>query len=269
MLRPVARAAPPGFPPDVAPNQIIYAAHINAIRDSVAVWPGNVDGNGKNLSNVATITATGAVNAGSANVTGLVTAGQVNVQHTVPALFLVDIDAPINSKYWRFTADVDTFYGQVFSDAQIFGGSWLEVRRSGNSVSSVAFPVRTYVALGVAPPVADQTGALQVAVPASGHVGSHISMIRVGVGATSLGYKQSSDRFGFGAATAGAFDPGYWSIDLADYYRMQFYAPPVAPSDAVLANGQITLYVDQGANLLKIRVRYWDGTLKTGQITLS
>lgn len=55
MLRPAARAAPPGFPPDVAPNQIIYAAHINAIRDSVAVWPGNVDGNLKTLSNVGAL----------------------------------------------------------------------------------------------------------------------------------------------------------------------------------------------------------------------
>lgn len=55
MLRPAARAAPPGFPPDVAPNQIIYAAHINAIRDSVAVWPGNVNGNGKTLSGAASI----------------------------------------------------------------------------------------------------------------------------------------------------------------------------------------------------------------------
>lgn len=55
MLRPAARAAPPGFPPDVAPNQIIYAAHINAIRDSAAVWPGNVDGNLKTLSNVGAL----------------------------------------------------------------------------------------------------------------------------------------------------------------------------------------------------------------------
>src|SRR5512145_2152626 len=73
MLRPAARAAPPGFPPDVAPNQIIYASHINAIRDSVAVWPGNVDGNGKNLSGVAAITATGAITGGSVS-TGAITA---------------------------------------------------------------------------------------------------------------------------------------------------------------------------------------------------
>ena len=47
--------APPGFPPDVAPNQIIYASHINAIRDSVAIWPGDVDGNGKTLKNAAAV----------------------------------------------------------------------------------------------------------------------------------------------------------------------------------------------------------------------
>jgi hypothetical protein len=48
-------AAPPGFPPDVVPNQVIQAAHINAIRDSAAVWPGNVNGNGKTLTGVAAI----------------------------------------------------------------------------------------------------------------------------------------------------------------------------------------------------------------------
>jgi hypothetical protein len=50
-----APKGPPGFPPDVAPNQIIAAAHINAIRDSVAIWPGNVDGNAKTLANVAAL----------------------------------------------------------------------------------------------------------------------------------------------------------------------------------------------------------------------
>ena len=49
-LRP--RAAPPGFPPDAGANQVIYASHINAIRDSVALWPGDVNAQGHVLSNV-------------------------------------------------------------------------------------------------------------------------------------------------------------------------------------------------------------------------
>ena len=57
-LRPRA-IVPSGWPPDVAPNQIITAAHINAIRSSVYAWPGDVDGQGHTLSNVHLAGATG------------------------------------------------------------------------------------------------------------------------------------------------------------------------------------------------------------------
>jgi hypothetical protein len=50
---------PAGWPADVAPNQIITAAHINAIRSSVYAWPGDVDGQGHTLSNVHLAGATG------------------------------------------------------------------------------------------------------------------------------------------------------------------------------------------------------------------
>jgi len=54
-----APAAPAGFPPDVAPNQIIFASHINAIRNSVALWPGDVNAQSHTLSNVNLVNATG------------------------------------------------------------------------------------------------------------------------------------------------------------------------------------------------------------------
>src|SRR4249919_3906647 len=57
-LRPRA-IVPTGWPPDVAPNQIITAAHINAIRSSVYAWPGDVDGQGHTLSNVHLAGVTG------------------------------------------------------------------------------------------------------------------------------------------------------------------------------------------------------------------
>jgi len=57
-LRPRA-VVPSGWPPDVAPNQIITAAHINAVRSSVYAWPGDVDGQGHTLSNVHLAGATG------------------------------------------------------------------------------------------------------------------------------------------------------------------------------------------------------------------
>src|SRR4249919_1170107 len=54
-----ALAVPAGWPPDVLPNQIITAAHINAIKASVYAWPGDVDGMNHTLSNVHLTNATG------------------------------------------------------------------------------------------------------------------------------------------------------------------------------------------------------------------
>lgn len=58
-LRAPRTPSAPGWPPDVAPNQIIFATHINAIRDSVADWPGDVNGHGHKLSNVVLEGVTG------------------------------------------------------------------------------------------------------------------------------------------------------------------------------------------------------------------
>ena len=49
----------PGWPPDVAPNQVIFASHINLIRDSVADWPGDVDAHNHVLRNVTLEGVTG------------------------------------------------------------------------------------------------------------------------------------------------------------------------------------------------------------------
>jgi hypothetical protein len=52
-------APPPGWPPDVQPGEIIRAAHINVVRDSVYAWPGDVDGQFHTLRNVNLVNATG------------------------------------------------------------------------------------------------------------------------------------------------------------------------------------------------------------------
>ena len=49
LLREITPFGPAGFPPDVAPNGIIFASHINAIRDSVGLWPGHVNAQGHDL----------------------------------------------------------------------------------------------------------------------------------------------------------------------------------------------------------------------------
>lgn len=46
-------------------------------------------------------------------------------------------------------------------------------------------------------------------------------------------------------------------------------APASAPTDADIPNGQISFYVDEGTNQLKVRVRYSGGTYKTGTVALA
>jgi hypothetical protein len=52
-------ALPIGWPPDVAPNQVIASSHINSIRTSVAQWPADVDGMGHWLRNAKLENVTG------------------------------------------------------------------------------------------------------------------------------------------------------------------------------------------------------------------
>lgn len=49
---------------------------------------------------------------------------------------------------------------------------------------------------------------------------------------------------------------------------MQFGLPNTVPDDALIPLSHGTLYIDEGTNQLKVRVRYADGTLKTATIAL-
>lgn len=50
--------------------------------------------------------------------------------------------------------------------------------------------------------------------------------------------------------------------------RLNQTAPASAPSDGDLTNGTIQYYLDEGGNNLKVRVKYSNGTLKTGTVSL-
>jgi hypothetical protein len=49
------RTVPAGWPPDVAPRDLITAAHINTVKASVYQWPGAVNGGGFALVNTGNI----------------------------------------------------------------------------------------------------------------------------------------------------------------------------------------------------------------------
>ena len=42
-----------------------------------------------------------------------------------------------------------------------------------------------------------------------------------------------------------------------------------APTDANLNTGTVTFYLDEGGDKLMVRVKYSDGTLKTGEVALT
>jgi hypothetical protein len=46
-------------------------------------------------------------------------------------------------------------------------------------------------------------------------------------------------------------------------------APNTAPTDADIPNSFVSMWLNEGTNLLTFRVRYSDGTLKTGTVTLT
>ncbi|GAB4112341.1 MAG: hypothetical protein Fur0019_18840 [Tibeticola sp.] len=51
--------------------------------------------------------------------------------------------------------------------------------------------------------------------------------------------------------------------------RVLIEALPSAPTDSMLGNSQINLYLDEAGNALKVRVKYSNGTLKTASIALT
>ena len=112
------RAAPAGFPPDVLPNQIITASHINAIRDSAARWPGDVDGQNHVLRNVVLENAAGVVMdpttaAGDLIVRGAAALGRLPVG-TDGQVLTVDPAAAVKLKWAApATAPVRTVFGRT------------------------------------------------------------------------------------------------------------------------------------------------------------
>ena len=61
-------------------------------------------------------------------------------------------------------------------------------------------------------------GSVQISRPNTGHTGSHLAFVRAGVTAMGVGYAQTSNVFGFGQGTSGAFSPSALSINANNWY---------------------------------------------------
>tara|TARA_R100001594_G_scaffold139283_1_gene183573 strand:+ start:226 stop:432 length:207 start_codon:yes stop_codon:yes gene_type:complete len=56
-------------------------------------------------------------------------------------------------------------------------------------------------------------------------------------------------------------------VDENHYSYIQ--APDSAPPAANVESGEISFYLDEGGNKLKVSVRYSDGTAKSGELALT
>jgi hypothetical protein len=74
---------------------------------------------------------------------------------------------------------------------------------------------------------------------------------------------QNSVAIGYGVVTT---DPDQVNMGTR---QLIFGGPSSAPSNADLINSQIAFYLDQAGNSLKVKVKYSDGTVKTGTVALA
>ena len=256
--------APPGFPADVAPNQIIFASHINAIRDSVAIWPGNVNGNAKNLTGAGTVAAV-----------------RLEASAVFPQIVLRETDAAADAKIWKFGANSGVLSGYIETDSEAaFGGSFVEVYRSGNSITSLVFPPGLIGINGIPPPaiIPGVLGGRQYSTRgADSLIGWNAYYGSGGFSAVATGYAAlmylssagSLDLYTSSAsATAGAVLAANIVARFMNTGHLIQSVPASAPPDAPIGLSQMGAWINEAGNALTFRVRYSSGVYKTGTIAL-
>jgi hypothetical protein len=147
--------------------------------------------------------------------------------------------------------------GAITATGAITGGSFIS--NGGNiGIGTTAPIVRLQIDDGT---TAGSYGSVQISRPNTGHTGSHLAFVRAGVTAMGLGYAPSSNVFGFGGGTSGAFSPGALSIDTNNGNVGIGTAAPGFPLNMSNANGdKIALWGNSGntygfgiqSNLLQI-----------------
>jgi len=58
-------------------------------------------------------------------------------------------------------------------------------------------------------------------------------------------------------------------VKVNDNQEVFIRAQSAAPEDADIEDGELVLHIDEGGNTLSVRLRYSDGTLKTGTVALT
>jgi hypothetical protein len=196
------------------------------------------------LSVTGAITATGAITGGSfTSAAGSLTTntGNIGIGTTAPvARFQLDdglntgtyasalITRPTNSHTGSHMAfvrsgaqvmglgyapSVNTFgFGQGVSGVAFSPGYLAIDQNNGNVGIGTATPgTKLQIDDGASDPA--KYASVQINRPATGHTAAHLSFVRVGHTASGLGYGQSSNSFGFGPATTGAFTPTWLAFD--------------------------------------------------------
>lgn len=58
-------------------------------------------------------------------------------------------------------------------------------------------------------------------------------------------------------------------VKVSDDQEVFIRAQSAAPTDADIDNNEVVLHIDEVGNTLSVRLRYSDGTLKTGTVALT
>ena len=122
------RAVPiaPGWPPDVAPNAVILSSHINLIRDSPALWPGDVDAQGHWLRNVKLENVTGVLVDPTTTAGDLIARGALAAPERLPVgaagqVLTVDLALPQKLKWSAPIAAVPSVFGRTGAVVAVAG----------------------------------------------------------------------------------------------------------------------------------------------------
>jgi hypothetical protein len=180
---------------------------------------GNVIGVASNApANALYVNAIGRVGVGTTSPGyRLDVAGNIQVQNADPYLIWNETDQAANGKIWDAFASSGTFYMRLVNDAYSAATNWLQVTRSGTTVSSVSFP-NGNVGIGTTAPSqkleVSGGGYQSIYCNTTNTIGCGISLRTTDTGGRQYSILSTGSAAGSGAGRLGIYD------DTAGSYRM-------------------------------------------------